>query len=116
MSPEFNVWQSPYGFIGDSRRVVHNNGGFDVFSAGPDTVTACNNDLDDAIPGKLAADGIVDCSTDPLSQLPQDNRAYNGLDDDSNGIIDDRPEFGPEATFNGYIDDDVANWDSRRTP
>jgi prepilin-type N-terminal cleavage/methylation domain-containing protein len=106
-------WQNPYGFVGDPKRVIHNQGSFDLFSAGPDSVTACNNEVDDPPLGGTGPDGAGDPSDDPATTALNDNRAYNGKDDDGNGIIDDAPELGPEAMRNGDIADDVNNWSAR---
>lgn len=115
-------WGNPYGFIGDKRRVLHNPGSFDIFSAGPDGLTACNNQLDDPLLGADAGDNYADSSDDPQSVLGVDNRAYNTrqqagvwyeIDDNQNGIANDSGEFGPEAIRNGDIGDDVNNWTSR---
>jgi prepilin-type N-terminal cleavage/methylation domain-containing protein len=115
-------WGNPYGFIGDRRRVLHKPGSFDIFSAGSDGVTACNNGEDDDLLGDDAGDNYADCSEDPQSVLGVDNRAYNSrqnagvwreIDDDQNGIANDSGEFGPEAIRNGDLGDDVNNWSSR---
>lgn len=115
-------WGNPYGFIGNRKRVLHSPGSFDIFSAGPDGVTACNNGKDDDLIGKDAGDNYADCSDDPQSTLVVDNRAYNTegssgnfneIDDDGNRIANDSGEFGPEAIRNGDIGDDVNNWSSK---
>jgi len=106
-------WQNPFGFVGDPKRVIHNKGGFDLFSVGPDGVTACDNGIDDRPESRVDTDDVIDCSPDPLSGSAFDNRAYNRRDDDGNGVIDDSPEFGPEASRNGDIGDDINNWQSR---
>ena len=53
-------WGHPYGFIGDKRRVLHNYGSFDIFSAGPDGQTACNNGIDDDLIGDDTGDGMTE--------------------------------------------------------
>jgi len=115
-------WGNPYGFVGNKKRVLHSPGSFDLFSAGPDGVTACNNGEDDDLIGDNAGDDYTDCSDDPQSVIGVDNRAYNSrsasgefreIDDDGNGIANDSSEFGPEAIRNGDIGDDVNNWRSR---
>lgn len=112
-------WGNPYGFVGDKRRVVHNHGAYDLFSAGPDGFTACNNNIDDKLMGKKTGDAYTDCSDDPQSALEVDNRAYNSrqsagvwseIDDDGSGVPNDSQEFGPEAILNGDEGDDVNNW------
>jgi prepilin-type N-terminal cleavage/methylation domain-containing protein len=97
-------WGKPVGFVGDKRRVVHNRGGHDLFSAGPDGKTATNDDKDNGIPQKA-------------------NQAYDGKDDDGDGVPDNATELG-EARLNGALTarkktrvgdeilDDVNNWDS----
>lgn len=113
-------WGNPYGFVGTRKRIVHNPATFDLFSAGRDGVTACNNDKDDNLVGEKKGDGLTDCSDDPQSRLPYDNRAYNAnpgdnteIDDDENDIANDSAEFGPEGTRNGDIGDDISNWSVR---
>lgn len=103
-----DTWGNPYAYTGDPRRVIRNPGSFDVFSAGPDGVTACDNGRDDD------GDGMKDCSRNPMSRAPKDNRAYNGLDDDGDGVIDDKDELGPEAVLNGEVGDDINNWCNER--
>jgi hypothetical protein len=39
-------WGNPYGYAGDAESVVHNRGKWDVFSIGPDGVTASNDGVD----------------------------------------------------------------------
>jgi len=103
-------WGNPYGYIGDPKRVIHNQGTFDIWSMGADGVTAYNNDEDDYVDGE-APDGYKDVpNTNPKSQNTLSNRAYNGEDDDRNGFVDDANEFGPEAILNGDVGDDINNW------
>ena len=109
-------WGNPYGFIGKRKRVLHSPGSFDIFSAGPDGVTACNN-------GENASgNGQQEPSGDPQSQSVLDNRAYNTrsigvdwreCDDDEDGIANDSGEFGPESTLNGDVGDDLNSWTSK---
>ncbi len=115
-------WGNPYGFIGDKRRVIHNHGAFDIFSAGPDGVTACNNGKDDPLIGSTVGDKVADSSDEPQANQAVDNRAYNTegapgefveIDDDGNDVAGDSEEFGPEAIRNGDIGDDINNWSSR---
>ena len=35
-----DAWNQPIGYVGDSKRVIHNRGDFDLYSAGPDKMTA----------------------------------------------------------------------------
>jgi hypothetical protein len=81
------------GYIGNRKRTLHNADRFDLFTAGRDRQTACGED-----------------PQDPNDISPEANKAYNGIDDDGNGVIDDRLEFGPVAERNGDEDDDVNNW------
>jgi len=88
------------GYIGDERRVIHNRGAFDLFSAGPD--------------GKTAADFSGNAS----------NLAYDGVDNDGDGIVDNAQELGAAAR-NGCLTlvsadgdpreicDDLNNWDGK---
>jgi prepilin-type N-terminal cleavage/methylation domain-containing protein len=102
-------WGNPYGYVGDPKRVIHNQGMFDLWSSGTDGFSAHNNKEKDG------DSPYVDVqTTNPMSRLQQDNRAYNGQDDDRNGFVngfvDDANEFGPEATQNGDVGDDINNW------
>jgi hypothetical protein len=89
--PSFRLtdpWGNPFGFVGERKRVVHKPGSFDLFSVGPDGVTA--SDEPDAA----------------------SNLAYDGLDNDGNGMVDDASELGAAAS-NGDIGDDINNWSRR---
>jgi prepilin-type N-terminal cleavage/methylation domain-containing protein len=79
-------WGRTYAYVGEAKRVVHNTAGFDIFSTGPDGRTACD------------ARGAAG------------NMAYDGLDNDANGIVDDADELGPDARHNGTGADDINNW------
>jgi prepilin-type N-terminal cleavage/methylation domain-containing protein len=93
-------WKTPLGFVGDPDRVVHNRDTFDLFSAGPDRKTACNDQLDNE------GDGAADNSND----------AYTG-----SGLATSQ-QMG-EAALNGCLTafrknpkpgetlDDINNWD-----
>lgn len=99
-------WRTPIGYIGAPERVIHNRGGFDLFSAGPDKKTASNDGIDND--GDGAADGPP-------------NRAYDGVAQ-SGAIPDTAVELG-EAAMNGSLTefrknkkanevlDDINNWD-----
>jgi hypothetical protein len=90
LGPSFRLtdpWGNPFAFVGEPKRVVHNPGSFDLFSVGPDGVTASDE------PGAAP------------------NLAYDGLDNDGNGTVDDASELGAAAR-NGEVDDDINNWDS----
>ena len=91
-----DAWRRPIGYIGDPRRVIHNRGECDIFSAGPDGKTGCDR--------KTKA-----------------NLAYNNADDDGDGIVDNATELG-DSQFNGTLTstpkcnvgeaaDDINNWD-----
>ena len=93
-------WGTPIGYIGSQKRVIHNRGGFDLFSAGPDGKTGAD------LVGRLSA-----------------NLAYDGLDNDDDGTADNSSELGG-AKLNGCLTlvsgdlgltadmlDDVNNWD-----
>jgi prepilin-type N-terminal cleavage/methylation domain-containing protein len=84
---------NPIGYIGDRSRTLHNADTFDLFTAGRDKETACGAD-----------------PQDPNDTSPDANKAYNGKDDNGDGVVDDRLEFGPVASLNGNEDDDVNNW------
>ncbi len=108
-------WGNPYGFIGTRKRVLHNQGFVDIFSAGSDGTTACNNDQIDNDEG-ISVDS---CSDNPQSQASFDNQAYNTadvagksaeVDDDDDGSANNASEFGPEASLNGDVGDDLNNW------
>ena len=80
-----DAWGNPIGYIGDPRRVIHNQGGFDIFSSGPDKKTASDDGIDN---GKLF-------------NVP--NTAYDGVGND------DASELG-ESALNGTLPDDLNNW------
>jgi prepilin-type N-terminal cleavage/methylation domain-containing protein len=100
-----DAWGQPIGYVGDKRRVVHSRGSYDIFSAGPDKVTASNDGLDNGLPQK-------------------GNAAYDGKDSDNDGVIDNATELN-EARMNGALTarkkerigkevlDDINNWDSQ---
>ncbi|MCY3022714.1 MAG: prepilin-type N-terminal cleavage/methylation domain-containing protein, partial [Planctomycetota bacterium] len=73
-----DAWGTPIGYVGDPRRVIHNRGGWDLFSAGPDGKTACNDKVDN----------------DEDGQADEANLAYDGAGKD------DVSEMG-EAKYNG---------------
>ena len=106
-------WGNLYGFRGERKRIIHNHGSFDLFSAGPDGLTACNDGA--GADCSQEADGFQD----PNSTTVGDNRAYNtqpGVrapeerDDDGNDIANDSAEFGQEAARNGDMNNDINNW------
>jgi hypothetical protein len=88
-------WQNPLGYTADPLRVAHNRGAVDMFSAGPDGKTGCN-------------DGI-------------DNDSSNGIDNFDKDY--DAPGARGEAAWNGALTatrkngasgevlDDINNWD-----
>ena len=95
-------WGTAVGYVGSPIRVIHNRGGFDLFSAGPDRKTGM-----DATPGAPA------------------NLAYDGIDNDGDGVVDNSTELGG-AALNGCLTvasaapgmpsellDDLNNWDQR---
>lgn len=82
-------WGNPYGFVGERKRVIHSKTSFDLFSPGPDGVTA----------------------SDEHGARP--NLAHDGLDNDGNGIVDDAAELGPDASRNGDVADDINTWSPR---
>jgi hypothetical protein len=95
-------WGTAVGYIGNPQRVVHNRGGFDLFSAGPDRKTGST-----AISGSAV------------------NLAYDGVDNNGDGIADNSAELG-DAHLNGCFTvvsahmtatreslDDLNNWDQQ---
>jgi prepilin-type N-terminal cleavage/methylation domain-containing protein len=78
-------WGKPYAFVGTTRRLIHNPGGFNIFSCGSDEKTASD-----------------DAPAEP-------NLAYDGVDNDGNGTTDDASELGAAAR-NGGDDGDINNW------
>ena len=93
-------WGTAIGYIGDPRRVIHNRGSFDLFSAGPDRKTGQDMALQNGV-----------------------NAAYDGKDNDGDGVIDNAGELGG-ARLNGCLTvacneiqvskeelDDLNNWD-----
>jgi prepilin-type N-terminal cleavage/methylation domain-containing protein len=80
-----DAWGHPIGYIGDRKRLIHNRDGVDIFSAGPDKKTACDDGIDN---GKFF--GVC-------------NTAYDGSGPDDAG------ELG-ESALNGTLTDDLNNW------
>ena len=83
-----DAWGTPVGYIGDPRRVIHNRGSVDVFSAGGDKKTASDDGIDNGT----------------LFNVP--NTAYDGAG------ADDARELG-ESVLNGTLPDDLNNWDGK---
>ncbi|MHC4253205.1 MAG: hypothetical protein ACYS9X_29145, partial [Planctomycetota bacterium] len=81
-------WGRPYAFVGERKRVIHNPGSFDVFSCGPEERTASDE------PGASP------------------NLAYDGVDNDGNGTVDDASELGGAAR-NGSDENNINNWSAR---
>jgi len=83
-----DVWGNPIGFTSDRRRVNFNLSGFDLFSPGPDKVTASDDGIDN---GRF---------------FNAPNTAYDGAGSD------DASELG-EAALNGTLPDDLNNWSAK---
>ena len=109
-------WGTPVGYIGDPKRKIHNRDGVDLFSAGPDRKTASD---DTHFDHKWPAG------------YEHDNQAYDGQDNDGDGVIDNATELG-YAILNGCLTpakkiknidktdpsksevlDDINNWDAQ---
>ena len=80
-----DAWGTPIGYIGDAKRVIHNRGGVDIFSSGPDRKTASDDGIDNG----------------QVFGVP--NTAYDGAGSD------DAAELG-ESALNGTLPDDLNNW------
>lgn len=95
-----DTWGHPIGYVGNPRRVIHRRSEFDLFSGGPDGLTACDDTVDNDGNGKADEADV----------------AYDGQD------RDDASEMG-EAAYNGCLTaakrqklpgevlDDINNWD-----
>jgi len=95
-----DAWGKPIGYVGSPKRVIHNRGFADIYSGGPDGVTA----------------------EDPKVQLPPNapsgpNQAYQSDGDVStmgraalNGCLTQTMRGAPETT----VLDDINNWDPQR--
>jgi len=105
-----DVWGTPIGYRGDPRRALNNRGAADVFSAGPNKVTGSNDKCDNDGTG-------ID--------MPPD-LAYDGIDNDGDGIVDNAPELG-QGIWDGNLNelkrakgdgkevlDDISNWTLRQ--
>lgn len=80
-------WGSRVGYIGDPKRKIHNRDGVDLYSAGPDQKTASDDkDFDHKWPAGFT----------------HDNQAYDGQDNDGDGVIDNATELG-YAVLNGCL-------------
>lgn len=87
-------WFHPIGYIGDPRRKIHNRDGVDLFSAGPDGVTASDDKSGVNHNFPPGYDG--------------DNMAYDGNDNDGDGIVDNATELG-RAVLNGCLTKNKKN-------
>ncbi len=83
-------WGTPVGYVGDPRRVIHNRGFVDLYSCGPDKVTASNDKK-----GKHVFPEGFDTSS----------KAYDSVDNDSDSVVDNAPEFG-RLVLNGCLTPD----------
>jgi prepilin-type N-terminal cleavage/methylation domain-containing protein len=113
-------WNKPIGYIGAPERLLHNRDGVDIFSCGPDGKTAW--DINTSSGSNPLLDGCDDGQNNGYAGPMSSNRAYNGSDDDGDGVLDNGPELG-EATLNGTLTknkrnpsatevlDDINNWD-----
>jgi prepilin-type N-terminal cleavage/methylation domain-containing protein len=98
-------WNTPIGYVGDPRRVIHNRGDFDLYSAGPNRKTAGDDGLNN------------DEGADP--DLPEQNNAYQA---GGRGTVREMGEAALNGTststkknkVKGEVLDDINNWDPQR--
>lgn len=114
-------WQTPIGYVGDPRRKIHNRDGVDLYSAGPDKMTASS---DQSKSTKQVKHNFPD-------GYDTDCKAYDGQDNDGDGVPDNATEMG-RAILNGALTpklknkvivkdrpedsetlDDLNNWDNQ---
>ncbi len=110
-------WGMPVGYVGDPKRKIHNRDGVDLYSCGPDKVTASNDKN-----GKVKHNFPDGFDTPP--------KCYDGLDNDGDGVVDNATEMG-RLVLNGGLTpkkkdkiivkdkpeeseslDDINNWDN----
>ncbi|MGD0088957.1 MAG: type II secretion system protein [Planctomycetota bacterium] len=90
-------WRNPIGYVGSPKRVVHNRGFCDLYSAGPDGVTASNDNI--AIPGVTGPYNCYDTDGDVSEMGPA---AMNGcltvtrIDAQPNEVLDDINNWDPQ--------------------
>jgi prepilin-type N-terminal cleavage/methylation domain-containing protein len=96
-----DAWNVPIGYVADPRRVIHNRGDFDLYSAGPDKMTA--SDVSGATPN-TAYDGS---NRDDASEMggSAENGTYTGTR--RNWVPPNGPNKPP------YLDD-LNNWDPQK--
>jgi hypothetical protein len=92
------------GYIGNPKLVIHNRGDFDLFSAGPDGKTACNDGIDNDTTDSLSADAA--------------NNAYSGPGKDAGDLGEAALNGSLSATkrpkVEGEVLDDINNWDPQQ--
>ncbi len=92
-------WKNPIGYVGDPDRVVHNRDTFDLFSAGPDGKTACNDGIDND------GDGATDNANTAYAAAGGTSRQMGEAS--MNGSLTGFKK-NPKST---EVLDDLNNWD-----
>jgi prepilin-type N-terminal cleavage/methylation domain-containing protein len=88
-------WQNPIGYVADPLRVAHNRGAVDMFSAGPDGKTGCNDGIDND-----SAGGVDNFDSAYDTPAARGEAAYNGA------LTATRKNGAA-----GEVLDDINNWD-----
>jgi prepilin-type N-terminal cleavage/methylation domain-containing protein len=99
-----DAWYNPLGYVGDPKRVIHNRGDFDLYSAGPNKKTAGDDGLDNNPADTIGGDAA--------------NNAYGGGD----GTVVEMGEAALNGTLTGTkktlvtgeVLDDLNNWDPQQ--
>lgn len=96
-----DAWGKPLGYVADSKRVIHNRGDFDMFSGGPDKMTASD---DASATANNAYDGA---GRDDASEMGSaaENGSYTATR--RNWVPPNGPNKPP------YLDD-LNNWDPQK--
>jgi len=96
-----DAWYVPIGYVADPRRVIHNRGDFDLYSAGPDKMTASDDS------GAIANSAYDGSGRDDASEMGStaENGTYTGTR--QNWVPPNGPNKPP------YLDD-LNNWDPQK--
>ena len=101
-----DAWHTPIGYIGDSRRVIHNRSFCDIFSCGPDLVTAETDGKAHHVAGANGAYSGAVTDNASLMGAAQLNGTF------TQGIRLKTADAATEQAA-GTVMDDLNNWDSQ---
>ena len=96
-----DAWANPLGYVGDPKRIIHCRGEFDLYSAGPDKMTA--SDVSGAPPNK-AYDG----------NLPDNASEMGGSAENGTYTASRRGWVPPNGPNKPPYLDDLNNWDPQK--